>query len=89
MTKKELSTYAGKRFYNLSQRPGGKFKTIFCLAEYEVTAEGTCKYISEEMSCVANKQQWAAMEKTTNGVYHSGRPSAKSLTVEFMKKAAH
>lgn len=86
MTKKELSIYAGKRFYNLSQRPGAKRGTIYCLTVYEITANGTCKYIREEMSCVANKQQWAAMEKTTNGVYHSGRPTAKTLTADFMKK---
>lgn len=37
MTKKELSIYAGVRFYNLSTRPGAKRGTIYCLTIYEVT----------------------------------------------------
>lgn len=88
MTKKELSTYAGTRFYNLSQRPGAVHGTIYCLTVYEVTANGTCRYCFEAMSCVANKFQFAEMEKQTNGIYHSGRPSASTLTADFFKKAA-
>lgn len=88
MTKKELSAYAGIRFYNLSTRPGAKRGTIYCLTIYEVTKNGTCKYKGEVLSCVANKRQFAEMQKITKGIYHSGRPSAAVLTEEFLKKAA-
>lgn len=88
MTKKELSAYAGIRFYNLSTRPGAKRGTIYCLTVYEVTKNGTCRYEREVLSCVANKRQFAEMQRITKGIYHSGRPSAAVLTEEFLKKAA-
>ncbi len=88
MTKKELSIYAGVRFYNLSTRPGAKRGTIYCLTIYEVTKKGTCKYEGEVLSCVANKRQVEEMQRVTKGIYHSGRPSAAVLTEEFLKRAA-
>ena len=75
MTKKELSAYAGKRFWNLSQRMGGKYKTIHCLTVYEITDRGTCKYIAEVLGCTANKRK-----------YHIGRPCAENLTAEELER---
>ena len=85
MTKQELSKYAGTTFYNLSRRPGGKFRDIDCLTIYEITERGTCRYLGETMGCVANKAEKAIMERRTDGVYHVGRPSAEVLTKEFVE----
>ena len=86
MTKVELSKYAGTRFYNLSTRPGGQFRTIHCLTVYEVTENGTCKYSHEVLGCVANKAQWQLLKTMTEGVgYHIYRPTAENLTAEFLE----
>lgn len=79
MTKKELSAYAGKRFYNLSTRMGGEYRDIHCLTVYEITERGTCKYIGEILGCVANKAQYQTLEEITGGHYHVGRPCAECL----------
>lgn len=84
MTKQELSKYAGTRFYNLSTRMGAKRGTIYCLTVYEVTERGTCRYISEVMGLIANKAQWEVMRNFTGNHYHDGRPTAKTLTKEFL-----
>lgn len=86
MTKEELAKYAGLTFYNLSRRPGGKYRDINCLVEYRVTERGTCEYIREVLSCVANKKQYEMLNYVTNGVYHVGRPTANTLTIEFLDK---
>ena len=86
MTKKELANYAGIRFYNLSRRMGGQYRDINCLTVYEVTERGTCKYIYEAMSCVANKAQISYMKELTGSIYHVGGPCADNLTVEFLEK---
>lgn len=87
MTKKELAQYAGVQFYNLSTRMGGKFKTIYCLTVYEVTDKGTCKFVSEAMSCVANQSQWAWCRELTKGCgFHKYRPTAENLTAEFLER---
>lgn len=86
MTKQQLAEYAGVRFYNLSSRPGGIGRDIHCLTVYEITENGTCKYLGEIVHCVANKKQWEYMYELTGGVYHSGRPHADVLTVEIMDK---
>lgn len=84
MTKKELSAYAGKRFYNLSQRAGGVFD--YCLTVYEITPRGTCKYINKELGRVVNDRHWNKLEEITGGKYHYGRPSAAVLTVRELEK---
>lgn len=86
MTKKELSAYAGKRFWNLSQRMGGKYKTIHCLTVYEITDRGTCKYIAEVLGCIANKRQYELLEDITDRKYHIGRPCAENLTAEELER---
>ena len=86
MTREELKAYAGTRFYNLSARMGGMFKTIYCLTEYEVTPVGTCRYRGEVMPCIANKYQYDILRDLTVGVgYHAGRPCAANLTHDFMR----
>ncbi len=86
MTKAELSKYSGNTFYSLNSRMGGKFTDIHCLTVYSITDRGTCKYEGEIIRCVANKAQIAAMELHTNGNYHEGRPSAKTLTIGSVEK---
>ena len=86
MTKKELSAYAGKRSWNLSQRMGGRFTTIYCLTVYEITDHGTCKYITEVLGCIANKRQYDLLENITGGKYHIGRPCAENLTPEELER---
>ena len=86
MTKNELAKFAGTKFYNLSTRPGGKWKTIYCLTIYTVTASGTCKYQKEIDGCIANKKQYAALQTITGGNYHTGRPSAATLTKDFLTR---
>lgn len=79
MTKQELAKYAGRRFSTLSTRMGGKFDTIYCATTYEITPRGTCKYVGEWMSCVANKWQRHWFREITGGRYHFGRPYAEDF----------
>lgn len=51
-----------------------------------MTERGTCEYIREVLSCVANKKQYEMLNYVTNGVYHVGRPTAETLTIEFLDK---
>lgn len=86
MTKEELKKYAGLKFYNLSQRSGGMYSTIYYLVEYEVTERGTCKCGNVIFPIVANKAQYAMLAAFTGGLYHSGRPTAETLSADFLKK---
>lgn len=86
MTKKELKAYAGKVFYNLSTRPGSAKLgvEINCLTMYQITSKGTCHYVMEVLPLVANKAQYEAMNDLTDGCFHIGRPSAKTLEKWFV-----
>ena len=86
MKKDELAKYAGVEFWNMSRRMGAVRGTIYCLTKYEVTERGTCRYLGEWMGCVANKYQYEEMEELTHGLYHWGRPSAKTLSAKFLEK---
>ena len=86
MTKEELKKYAGLKFYNLSQRSGGMWATIHYLVEYEVTERGTCRCGDAIFPIIANKAQYEMLETFTGGLYHSGRPTAETLTEEFLDK---
>lgn len=78
MNTKEL---AGKKFYALVARMGGKFRDIHALAVYEFKTNGVPHHVGEAMSCVANRVQYACLaELTEHCGYVVGRPTLARMS---------
>lgn len=74
------SKFAGKRFYALVSRMGGKFRDIHALAIYEFRQNGVPFKKSEAMPCVANIGQYATLRSLTeNCGYVFGRPTLSRM----------
>lgn len=86
----DTSKYAGKKFFALVSRMGGRFRDIHALAIYEFGLNGVPKKTGEALGCVANKAQIAAAAAMTEHCgYVVGRPTLarmQSLSAKELDK---
>ena len=77
----DTTKYAGKQFYALVARMGGKFTTIYALAVYEFRSNGVPFKVCEALNCVANKAQFGHLKSITEDCgYISGRPTKERMS---------